>query len=176
MVFMHAVHSVEDHLSKNGDRKLPGHCKAPWSTAYVCETDVSPELTPKQANYYQSLIGILHWMVEIGRVDIITEVSASHMALPREGHFEAVLHIFGCLKCKHGSQMVFDPTYPAIDMSVFKQCDWKEFYGDVWERIPGDAPKPLGREVDLRLFVDSNHAGDHLAIWPVDLAPVSLSS
>jgi hypothetical protein len=104
-------------------------------------------------------------MVEIGRVDMITEVSklASHMALPREGHMDAVLHIFGWRKRKHGSRMVFDPTYPAIDMSVFKQCDWKEFYGDVREPIPGDAPIPLGRDVDLRLFVDSDHAGDHLA-------------
>jgi Reverse transcriptase (RNA-dependent DNA polymerase) len=100
-----AVRNVEDYLSKNGDRKLPGRCKAPWPTDYVCETDVSPELTPEQANYYQSLIGILHWMVEIGRVDMITEVSklASHMALPREGHLDAVFHIFGWLKRKHGS-------------------------------------------------------------------------
>jgi hypothetical protein len=59
--------------------------------------------------------------------------------------------------------MVFDPTYPNIDMSVFKQCDWGEFYGNVSELVPGDAPPPLGREVDLRLFVDSDHAGDHLA-------------
>jgi hypothetical protein len=104
-------------------------------------------------------------MVEIGRVDMITEVSklASHMALPREGHLEAVYHIFGWLKRKHGSRMVFDPTYPHIDMSAFKQCDWGEFYGNVQEPIPGDAPTPLGREVNLRLFVDSDHAGDHMA-------------
>jgi hypothetical protein len=58
--------------------------------------------------------------------------------------------------------MVFDPTYPQIDMSSFKECDWKEFYGDVTAPIPRDAPSPLGREVDLRLFMDLDHAGDHL--------------
>ncbi len=36
------------------------------------------------------LIGMLQWMVEIGRVDILTEVSlmSSYMAMPREGHYQ----------------------------------------------------------------------------------------
>jgi hypothetical protein len=33
-------------------------------------------------------------------------------------------------------------------------------YGDVKEMIPSDAPIPRGKEVDLRLFVDSDHAGE----------------
>jgi hypothetical protein len=33
-------------------------------------------------------------------------------------------------------------------------------YGDVKEMIPYDAPVPHGNEVDLRLFVDSDHAGE----------------
>jgi hypothetical protein len=57
---------------------------------------------------------------------------------------------------------VFDPTYPLIDLSKFKECDWKAFYGDATEAIPPNAPKPRGQEVDLRLFVDSDHAGDQL--------------
>jgi len=46
-------------------------------------------------------------MVELGRVDIIMEVSllASQMAMPCEGHLEAVFHIFGHLKQKHNSQL-----------------------------------------------------------------------
>jgi hypothetical protein len=57
--------------------------------------------------------------------------------------------------------MVFDPTYPTIDHDVFKEFDWQYFYGKVKEAIPEDAPKPRGKEVDLRLYVDSDHAGDH---------------
>jgi hypothetical protein len=100
-----AVNNVEEHLRKNGDHKLPRHCSAPWPSDYVCETDTSTELTPQQANYYQSLIGILHWMVEIGHVDMITKVSklVSHMALLRKGHMDAMYHIFGWLKHKYGS-------------------------------------------------------------------------
>jgi hypothetical protein len=33
-------------------------------------------------------------------------------------------------------------------------------YGDVKEIIPSDAPLSRGKEVDLRLFVDSDHAGE----------------
>ena len=115
-------------------------------------------------SWYQSLVDVLHCIVEIGRVDIITEVStlASQMALPREGHLEAALHVFGYLKSHHNSRQVFDPTYPDIDQANFVSHDWKRFYGEVKEAIPKDAPKPRGREVDLRLFVDSDHAGDRL--------------
>jgi hypothetical protein len=35
-------------------------------------------------------------------------------------------------------------------------------YGDVKEIIPSDAPVSRGKEVDMRLFVDSDHSGDQL--------------
>ena len=82
--------------------------------------------------------------------------------MPREGHLEAVFHIFAYLDKKHNACIVFDPTYPDIDMSCFKECDWHHFYGDVKEAIPPNAPLPRGKEVDLRMFVDSDHAGDKL--------------
>jgi hypothetical protein len=55
---------------------------------------------------------------------------------------------------------VFDPTYPSVDMGAFIKTDWKSTYGDVKEMIPSDAPASHGQEVDLRLFVDSDHAGE----------------
>jgi hypothetical protein len=158
-----AVRNVEEYLkTKGGDRRLAKVAKAPFPVGYSAELDISPELEPEEANYYQSQIGVLRWMVELGRVDIITEVSvlASHLALPREGHMEAVFHIFAYLKAKHNSRMVFDPSYPVIDESQFKEHDWSNFYGDVKEAIPPNAPEPLGKEVDLRLYVDSSHADD----------------
>jgi hypothetical protein len=76
--------------------------------------DSSEELGPDQASYYHSQIGVLQWMVELGRVDIIAEVSmlASHLALPRAGHLEAVFQIFAYLNMKHNTLMAYDPTYP----------------------------------------------------------------
>jgi hypothetical protein len=55
---------------------------------------------------------------------------------------------------------VFDPTYPAVDMGTFIRTEWKSMYGDVKEMIPSDAPIPRVKEVDLRLFVDSDHTGE----------------
>ena len=46
-------------------------------------------------------------------------------------------------------------------MSDFKSNkNWAPFYWDVQEAKPLNAPKPLGKEVTLRMFVDSDHAGD----------------
>ena len=101
-------------------------------------------------------------MVELGRIDIITEVSmlASQISLPREGHLEAVFHIFGYLKGHHNAWMVFDPTCPTPDMSLFQEHDCCGFYGEVKEVISPNAPEPRGKEVDLRIFFDSDNAGD----------------
>jgi len=124
--------------------------------------DTSPVLNAELASWYASLVGMLRWMVEIGQVHIITEVSlvASHMAMPREGHLDAVLHIFGYLKIKYKSRMCFDPTVPYCDKKAFKECDWKEFYGDVVEAIPSNAPEPHGQSVNILMYVDSDHAGE----------------
>eukprot|EP00978_Attheya_sp_CCMP212_P033817 scaffold138503_cov34-Attheya_sp.AAC.7 len=58
--------------------------------------------------------------------------------------------------------MVFDPSYPEIDMQPFKECERKTFYGDMHEAIPTNMPLARGKEVDVCLFVDSDHAGDKL--------------
>jgi hypothetical protein len=68
--------------------------------------------------------------------------------------------VFAYLKAKHNARIVFDPTYYDIDPSVFQEHDWKNFYGDVKEAIPVDLPPSRGNEVDLRMYTDSNHAGD----------------
>jgi hypothetical protein len=64
--------------------------------------------------------------------------------------------MFAYLALHQNSRVVFDPTYPSVDMGAFIQTDWKSMYGDVKEMIP----VPCGKEADLRLFVDSDHAGE----------------
>ena len=65
------------------------------------------------------------------------------------------------LKIKHNSRLVLDPSYPGIDMSEFRSNEnWAPFYGDVQEAKPLNSHNPLGNEVTLRIFVDSDHAGD----------------
>ncbi len=90
-------------------------------------------------------------MVELGRLDIATEISllSSHLAYPCVGHLEIALHVMGYLKQKHYTQLAFDPTYPTIDMASFPQYNWTKFYGDVEEAIPFDMPIPLGKDLDV---------------------------
>jgi hypothetical protein len=101
-------------------------------------------------------------MVELGHIDIATEVSMlfSYLACPHEGHLENALHVMGYLQLNHNSQLIFDPTYPDIDQTAFPSFDWLEFYGDMEEAIPPDMPPSLGKDIDLRMMVDSDYAGE----------------
>jgi hypothetical protein len=72
--------------------KLPRKAPTPLVASYCPESDVLPFLVAETTYYYQLLIGVLRWIVEIERIDITKEVSmlASHMAMPREEHLYAV--------------------------------------------------------------------------------------
>ena len=69
-----AVANVEEYLTKHG-KSLPHKATSPFTLGYRPEVDVAPELDAKDAAYYQSLIGILLWIVELGRADIAVEAS-----------------------------------------------------------------------------------------------------
>ena len=75
-------------------------------TSYRPELDVSPELNASDAVYYMSLIGVLRWIVELGRVDVCLECSllSSHLALPREGHMLQLFQIFAYMKKYHNTE------------------------------------------------------------------------
>jgi hypothetical protein len=124
--------------------------------------DTSPELAAEGHSYYQELIGILRWAVELGRMDILLEVSlmSTYLAAPRDGHLEQVFHIFGYLKKVPKKRIAFDPDYPEINESRFKVYDWNDFYRDAEEAIPPNAPDPLGKPVSIHCFVDTNLAGN----------------
>jgi hypothetical protein len=119
-------------------------------------------LTDRGVKYYQELIGVLRWAVEIGRLDILLEVSllSSHLALPRTGHLEQVYHIFGYLKQSPRRRLYMDPDYPAIHEDRFTKHDWTDFYKYAEEAIPPNMPAPRGRYMSIHCFVDADHAGD----------------
>ena len=120
-----AVKNCENHFSESYGSKytLPKKEENPFRMGYEPELDESTPLNAELSSYYQSILGVMRWMVELGRIDIATEVSlfSSHLAYPREGHFEEALHIMVYLRQKHNSRLVFDPTYPNIDMTNFHE-------------------------------------------------------
>eukprot|EP00804_Cyclotella_cryptica_P014223 CCRYP_005636-RA/>CCRYP_005636-RA protein AED:0.44 eAED:0.44 QI:19/-1/1/1/-1/1/1/15/109 len=80
--------------------------------------------------------------------------------MPREGHLEAALHVFVYLKSKSNSRLIFDPMEPNVGESDFVECDWSNFYPGASEALSPNAPEPLGKDVTLQMFVDSDHTGD----------------
>jgi hypothetical protein len=156
-----AVTNVEEDLAKNGKR-LPSKCVTPFSSNYAPWLETSPELKADGVQRFQELIGQLRWAVEIGRVDILLEVSllSSYLAMPRVGHLEQAFHVFGYLKTHPKRKLAFDPAHPSIQENRFQQGDWTEFYRDAKEAIPENMPKPRGNCMSTHCFVDANHAGD----------------
>jgi hypothetical protein len=158
-----AIANVEAKLDKTGQR-LPTRCTTPLQSGYRPELDVSAELKIDGIRYYQELIGVLRWSIELGRIDIATEVSmlSTHLAMPREGHLQQAYHVFAYLKAKPKKTLAFDPQHPDIDEARFVKCDWHDFYRGAKEAIPGDAPKPRGNVVSTHCFVDADHAGNRI--------------
>ena len=60
-----SVQKVESYL-KEQDLRLPARSGSPFSINYRPKIDETKELEPVDAAYYQSLIGILRWKVELG--------------------------------------------------------------------------------------------------------------
>ena len=60
--------------------------KVPFSSVnYRSELDISLECNHFEINYFQNLIGVLRWIVELGRIDIAYKVSSlsKFLAQPR---------------------------------------------------------------------------------------------
>ena len=77
------IDNLESKLGKR-EMKLP-KCCTPMSTRYYPSEDVTKELNVEVIQFYQELIGILRWAAEIGRVEILLEVSllSSKLSFPR---------------------------------------------------------------------------------------------
>ena len=139
---------------------------------------------------YQNLIGILRWICELGRLDILHEVSilSQYLAQPRIGHLQQTLNIFYYLKHHNRSYVTLDPTRFDIDWKprvcgeaspTVRATAMKDLYPDAEETLPHDMPEPRGEEIDINVFVDADHAGNRITrrshtgvILMVNMSPV----
>jgi hypothetical protein len=55
--------------------------------------------------------------------------------------------------------LIFDDSEPIIPSDNFFTCDWGTHYSDASDKIPPDAPTPLGHSVSTTCYVDADHAG-----------------
>ena len=65
--------------------------------------------------------------MELGRIDIAVELSmlSSMVVFQRKGHLNQAFHIFGYLKLRYNSEMLFDPSVPDFDDDQFPPQDWR---------------------------------------------------
>eukprot|EP00804_Cyclotella_cryptica_P024176 CCRYP_019501-RA/>CCRYP_019501-RA protein AED:0.33 eAED:0.33 QI:101/0/0/1/1/1/3/0/296 len=141
-----AVKNVKTFLKNNleGRFSLPKRGDNPFPCDYAPKEDVTPLLEPGVATYYMQLIGVLRW------IDAARDIWRP-------------LHVFSYLKSRSNSRLIFDPKEPNVGESDFVECDWSDFYPGAEEALPPNAPNPLGKGVTLRMFVDSDHAGDKVS-------------
>jgi hypothetical protein len=128
---------------------------------YRLELGALPELNDEQANYLQCLIGILRWIVELGRLDIMVAVAllSRFLVAPREGHLEQEFHIVAYLNYHERSRIVLDERDPTVDESRFRLNDWAQYCPDAAEAIPPSVPLPRVLPVFITVYCDVNHAG-----------------
>ena len=171
-----AIKNVKARLAKDGFRFNPKlssmeySAKQPFSTTlYRPELDTSTECNEMQTQLYQNLIGVLRWVVELGRIDICYELAllSKYLASPRCGHIHQALHIFKYLDIHQENELTFDPNYYNIPAYQMNDADskiqaMKNLYVDTEDDTPPNAPEPRGIPVQINCFVDSDHAGDRV--------------
>ena len=93
---------------------------------YRPEIVISQELGAQEDSYLQYLIGILLWMVGLGRVDFCTETSMMlyHLELLRRGNLESLFHMFSYINKHQNSDMLFDTTEIDVNMDDFQRENW----------------------------------------------------
>ena len=158
-----AVKTIEAALEKK-PYKLLSKAVTPITSDFVQELDGTPELNYGDRQFFQELIGMLRWSTEIGRVDILHEVSilSQYQACPREGHLQEALHIVSYLR-KHPKLTIYmDPRIPPIDLSMFpdQREQFKEYYRNAEEVMPFDMPRAKGRPVMITSYVDASHGAN----------------
>jgi hypothetical protein len=83
---------VERELAEIG-QSLKMKVTTPLSVDYRPELDTTPELDAWRANYYQGLNGVLRWIVELERIDIIVPISLLLLCI-----LEAIQSIMYCIR------------------------------------------------------------------------------
>jgi hypothetical protein len=66
-----AVKEVQQNSAKTDEKQLSNKTVTPLTAGYRPELDATPELDDAKANYFQGLIGVLRWMIELGHIDIM---------------------------------------------------------------------------------------------------------
>jgi hypothetical protein len=102
-----AVQNIQEYLEALPSRKtLTKKTHSPCAGGYKPELDDNQEVDLIMANFFQSQIGILRWCMEL----------SAYLCLSLEGHLNIVFRVFSYLVHHQSVRVVFNPTYPVVDM------------------------------------------------------------
>ena len=160
------------HNIKHSSTRRNGRLTPFSDINYRPELESSALCSDELANVYQNIVGVARWLCELGRVDILHEISllSQYLAQPRIGHLTQLLNVFYYLKHNSRSWMPLDPTSFDInwtpkgeEVSPQERADaMLELYPDATDVLPADMPPPLGKPVNISVFVDADHAGNRV--------------
>ncbi|GAX24495.1 hypothetical protein FisN_18Lu065 [Fistulifera solaris] len=160
-----AVENLERQLDEK-KLKLPNALSTPTNSNIVFELDDSRLLDEEEITHFQELIGILRWATELGRIDILLEVSllSSFQAMPRWNHLQEVYRIFAFIKKNPKFSLYMSPELPKFEfMQMTRQADdFKEHYRDAKEELPPRMLKPRGKSVVISAYVDASRAANQV--------------
>ena len=137
------IKNIEDVLSKYHEMCIKKYGKggSPHPQDYRPEMDITHELDSYGIIRYQKFIGKLRREIELGPIDINTEISCLPQQLfsPREGHVENVYHIFRYLQVNLKNNLGRILCYGNLEQSsesffeigTQDKYQWKVFYPDV---------------------------------------------
>ena len=93
----------------------------PMYQGYYPEMELYYDIYQYGITTFKELIGVLRWAVDIGRVDILTDISmlSRYQESPRETHLKQIYHIFALFKKKTKLTLYFDHQETNIYPSLF---------------------------------------------------------
>ena len=130
------------------------------------EMDTSPLLDLDGHRKFQMVLGMLQWLMSIGRPDLSQVVASLNRfgAAPREGHLDLAIRVFGYIKQTPNKVIAIDsrplPIHreePEFDKLI---PDFLQDYPDAKEEIARHFPESFGPVMETTILVDSDHAHD----------------
>ena len=130
------------------------------------ELDTSSLLGLDDHRNYQMLLGMLQWMITIGKPELCQCVSSLNRfgACPRQGHLDLAVRAFGYIKTTLTKQIAIDsrPMQFTRSSPNFKKLipDFLKDYDGAKEELDPGFPTVFGPILETTILVDSDHAHD----------------
>jgi len=136
----------------------------PCATGDHPEEDTSEILSNQRHREYQSMAGMAQWLTTLGRFDICYAVSSlsRFCSCPREGHYQRMIRLWGYLKKYPDKSIAIDARDPiyAPEHGAELKPDFADQYSYATDAFDERFPEPLGKELPVTIFFDSDHAHD----------------